>query len=73
MKLLSGIQQSCLGYFERCHNQHVRSLLADQITRKQYFSLHNAKLKYICQYDLQLGYLIKEVREILRKKIGLWK
>lgn len=39
------------------------------MAEEEYFDMNRFKLKEICVYDLQVGYVVKEIREILFQKI----
>lgn len=43
------------------------------VGRGDYFRPDRTKLRVICGYDRQVGYLVREIREILFMKVELWR
>lgn len=62
-----------LSYFNMCRNYRVRSKLTTLLAGRQYFDPNRDKLKHICAYDKQIGFVVKEIRTILDEKVKFWK
>lgn len=69
MQILSEMDYSYMGYFNRCLNWRMKVEMEAWVARQEYFDYNRLKLRQICNYDLQVGYVVKEIREILYQKI----
>jgi|LakMenEpi03Aug12_release.lakeMendotaPanAssembly.Ray.scaffolds.fasta_scaffold1145528_1 hypothetical protein len=48
-----------MSYFNRCLNYRLRNKLIQCVGDKQYFNINQNKFKYIYEYDLEVGYVLK--------------
>ncbi len=69
MRIISEMDFSFMGYFNKCLNYRMRVRIEKWMAEEEYFDMNRFKLKEICVYDLQVGYVVKEIREILFQKI----
>lgn len=59
ISILSHALEESMGYFNKCHNYLIKQKLSQSFDDKMYFDSQQAKLSYIYDYDLQVGYVNK--------------
>ena len=51
----------------------LRERLAEQLRKEDYFNERVEKYAHIYDFDFKLGYVTKEIKEILASKVGFWR
>ena len=70
--LMFHIAHEGMSFFNRSDNFRVKQKIAREYRKAVYFDGLEKKMKCIEEYDSKVGFVVKEIREILRNKVVFW-
>lgn len=72
INLLSHLDVNQMGFFCECYNFVLKAELLAKYQKDVYFDSLGRMMELIGVYDVGLGYVNKEIREVLKNKIEFW-